>query len=63
MLAHSMYTRMDMTHTQFYSYHCVYVRYRGKVSTEPLPRNDKRIFTEPSRYLETIEGYTYRHTD
>jgi hypothetical protein len=27
-------------------YCCVCVRYRGKVSTEPLPSNDKGIFTE-----------------
>jgi hypothetical protein len=38
------------------------IRYRGNVSTEPLPSNDRGIFTEPSRYLATIGEYTYRHT-
>jgi hypothetical protein len=28
-------------------YCCVCIRYRGKVSTEQLPSNDKGIFTEP----------------
>jgi hypothetical protein len=27
-------------------YCCVCIHYRGKVSTEPLPSNDRRIFTE-----------------
>jgi hypothetical protein len=31
---------------QFF-YRCVCIRYRGNVSTEPLPSNDKKIFTEP----------------
>jgi hypothetical protein len=31
----------------FYCYVCI--RYRGNVSTEPLPSNDRGIFTEPSR--------------
>jgi hypothetical protein len=44
-------------------YCCVCVRYRGNFSTEPLPSNDREIFTEPSPYLATIGGYTYRHTD
>jgi hypothetical protein len=34
----------------------VCIRYRGNVSTEPLPSNDKGIFTEPSRYLATKAG-------
>jgi hypothetical protein len=32
---------------QQFFYCCVCIRYGGKVSTEPLPRNDKGIFTEP----------------
>jgi hypothetical protein len=44
-------------------YCCVCIRYRGNASTEPLPSNDRGIFTEPTRYLGTIGGYTYRHTD
>jgi hypothetical protein len=44
-------------------YRCVCIRYRGNVSTTPLPSNDMGIFTEPSRYLATLRGYTYRHTD
>jgi hypothetical protein len=32
---------------QQFFYCCVCIRYRGKVSTEPLPSNDKGIFTEP----------------
>jgi hypothetical protein len=28
-------------------YCCVCIRYRGNVSTEPLPRNDRGIFTAP----------------
>jgi hypothetical protein len=35
----------------------VCIRYRGKVSTEPFPSNNRGIFTEPSRYLATIVGY------
>jgi hypothetical protein len=46
---------------QFYC--CVCMGYRGSVSTEPLPSNDRGIFTGPSRYRATIWGYTYRHTD
>jgi hypothetical protein len=40
----------------------VCIRYRGNVSTEPLPSYDRGIFTEPNRYLATIGEYTYRHT-
>jgi hypothetical protein len=32
---------------QQFFYCCVCIRYRGNVSTEPLPSNDKGIFTEP----------------
>jgi hypothetical protein len=32
---------------QQFFYCCVCIRYRGNVSTEPLPSNDRRIFTEP----------------
>jgi hypothetical protein len=39
------------------------VRYRGNVSTDPLPSTDRGTFTEPSRHLATIRGYAYRHTD
>jgi hypothetical protein len=31
--------------TFFYCFVCI--RYRGNVSTEPLPSNDRGIFTEP----------------
>jgi hypothetical protein len=48
---------------QQFFYCCRCIRYRGNVSTEPLPIKDRGIFTEPSRYLATIGGYTYRHTD
>jgi hypothetical protein len=47
---------------QFFCF-CVCIHYRGNVSTKPLSSNDRGIFTEPSRYLATIVGYTYRHTD
>jgi hypothetical protein len=50
----------------------VCIRYRGNVSTEPLPSNDRWILPNGclatirgflrSRYLEIIRGYTYRHT-
>jgi hypothetical protein len=42
---------------------CVCIHYHGNVSTEPLPSNDRGIFTEPSRCIAMIRGYTYRHTD
>jgi hypothetical protein len=32
---------------QQFFYCCVCIRYRGNVSTEPLPSNDRGIFTEP----------------
>jgi hypothetical protein len=32
---------------QQFFYCCVCIRYRGNVSTEPMPRNDKGTFTEP----------------
>jgi hypothetical protein len=35
-----------MTRQQFF-YCCVCIRYRGNVSTEPLPSNDKGIFSYP----------------
>jgi hypothetical protein len=41
----------------------VCTRYRGNVSTGALPSSDRRIFTEPSRYLATTGGYTYTQTD
>jgi hypothetical protein len=40
---------------------CVCIRYSGNVSTEPLPSNERGNFSEPSRYLVTIMGHTYRH--
>jgi hypothetical protein len=43
---------------QKFFYCCVCIRYRGNVSTEPLPNNDRGIFTEPSRCLSTIRGHT-----
>jgi hypothetical protein len=48
---------------QQFFYCCVCISYRGKVSTEPLPSNNKGNFTEPSSYLATRGGYTYRDTD
>jgi hypothetical protein len=44
-------------HVQQLFYCCVCIRYRGNVSTEPLPRNDWGIFTEPSRCLTTTRGF------
>jgi hypothetical protein len=41
----------------------VCIPYGGNVSEAPLPSNDRGIFTEPCRYLATIERYIYRHTD
>jgi hypothetical protein len=32
---------------QQFFYCCMCIRYRGNVSTDPLPSNDRRIFTEP----------------
>jgi hypothetical protein len=53
---------------QQFSYCCVCIRYRGKVSTEPLPSNDGGIFTErlPSNdkgeYTDTdIHPATWSH--
>jgi hypothetical protein len=56
---------------QQFFYCCVYIRYRGNVSTEPLPSNDRGFLPSrclaivggflPSRCLATIEGDT--HTD
>jgi hypothetical protein len=48
---------------QQFFYSCCRIRYCGNVSTEPLPSNDTGIFTETNRYLTTIGGYTYRHTN
>jgi hypothetical protein len=42
-------------------YFCVCIRYRGNVSTEPLPSNDRGTFTEPTRCLATIGGDTHTH--
>jgi hypothetical protein len=41
-------------------YCCVCIRYRGNVSTEPLPSNDRGIFTEP--LLTKDGGGIHRHT-
>jgi hypothetical protein len=38
-------------------YSRVYICYRGNVSTEPLPSNDRGIFIEPSSSLATTEGF------
>jgi hypothetical protein len=35
-------------------YYCMCIRYHGNVFIEPLPRNDKGIFTELSGCLATI---------
>jgi hypothetical protein len=48
---------------QQFFYCCVCIRYRGNISTELRTSNDTGIFTEASRCLATIRGYTYRHTD
>jgi hypothetical protein len=58
---------------QKFFYCCLCIRYRGNVSTEPLPSNDKGIFTEPlpssdkGIFTETLpsndRGYAYRHTN
>jgi hypothetical protein len=41
-------------------YCCVCIRYRGKVSAEPLPSKDKGIFTES--FPTNNRGGTYAHT-
>jgi hypothetical protein len=46
---------------QKFFYCCVCIRYRGNVSTEPLPSNDRGLLL--SRCLATIRGYTDTHTD
>jgi hypothetical protein len=43
---------------QKFFYCCVCIRYRGNVSNEPLPSNDRGIYTEPSRCLATTGRYT-----
>jgi hypothetical protein len=40
-------------------FYCVCIRYRGNISTEPLPSNNRGIFTEPSHCLAMMGGYTY----
>jgi hypothetical protein len=40
-------------------YCCVCIRYRGNVSTDPLPSNDRGIFTEP---LPINDKGIHRHT-
>jgi hypothetical protein len=32
---------------QQFFYCCVHIRYRGNVTTEPLPNSERDIFTEP----------------
>jgi hypothetical protein len=44
-------------------YCCMWICYRGKVSTKPLPSNDRKIFSEPIRCLATIKGYTDTQTN
>jgi hypothetical protein len=44
---------------QQFLYCCVCIRYRGNVSTEPLPSNDKGFFTEP---LSSNDRGTHTHT-
>jgi hypothetical protein len=46
---------------QQFFYCCVCIRYRGNVSTEPLPSNGKGGFL-PTRCLATIGGNTQTHT-
>jgi hypothetical protein len=50
-----------MRRVQQFFYCSVCIRYRGNVSTEPLPSNDRGIFTKPSRCLAT-KAYTYTDT-
>jgi hypothetical protein len=38
---------LKMTRPTILPVFCVCIRYRGNVSTEPLPSNGKGIFTEP----------------
>jgi hypothetical protein len=70
-------TRVTLKTTvkQFF-YCCVCIRYRGNVSTEPLPSNDRGIFTEPlpsngkgifteplpSKYRGDTQTHTHTHT-
>jgi hypothetical protein len=44
---------------QQFFYCCMCIRYRGNVSTEPLPSNDRGIFTEP---LPSNDRRIHRHT-
>jgi hypothetical protein len=43
---------------QLLFYCCVCIHYRSNVSTDPLPSNDRGIFTEPSRCLATTGIFT-----
>jgi hypothetical protein len=46
---------------QQFFYCCVCIRYRGNVSSEPLPSNDRGIFTDPLRSHDR-RGYTGTQT-
>jgi hypothetical protein len=61
------HTKNDASKQLFYC--CVYIRYRGNVSTEPLPSNDSGIHTDsrtdgrdflirPLRWAQ-VPWYTY----
>jgi hypothetical protein len=48
---------------QPFFYRCVCMRYRGNVSTEPLPSKDKGIFTDPLPSNDRgIQARTHKQT-
>jgi hypothetical protein len=46
---------------QWFFYCCVCIRYRGNVSSEPLPSNDKGIFIEPLPNNNRGDSQTHTH--
>jgi hypothetical protein len=57
----SVYTDSWKRRVQQFFYCCVCIRYRGNFSTDLLPSNYKRIFTELSRYPATIRDTHTKH--
>jgi hypothetical protein len=49
-------------HVQQFFYCCVCIRYRSNISAEPLPSNDRGIFTEPLRSNDKGDTQTHTHT-
>jgi hypothetical protein len=47
---------------QKFFYCCLCIRYRGNISTEPLPSNDRGIFTEPLPSNDRRDAPTHTHT-